>query len=111
VSPKSFLGEFEQMVLLAILQEDDEAFALEVRREIERSADRRVSRGAFYTTLERLERKGMVSWEEESPDDARRSGPLRRFSVTREGLEALRESRKALEALSRGLDDMLGHVG
>ena len=111
VSPKSFLGEFEQMVLLAVLQEGQNAFALEVRREIERSAGRTVSRGAFYTTLDRLERKGMVSWAEESPGDGRRSGPLRLFSVTDEGLAALRESRKALSELSRGLDDLLGHAG
>ena len=63
VSPKSFLGEFEQMVLLAILQQEKKAFALEVRREIERSARRSVSRGAFYTTLERLERKALVALE------------------------------------------------
>lgn len=108
VSPKSFLGEFEQMVLLAVLQQGDRAFALEVRREIERSADRDVSRGAFYTTLDRLERKGYVRWSEERSDDPRRSGALRRFTVTPEGLGALRDSRAALDALSRGLDDLLG---
>ena len=107
MSPKSFLGEFEQMVLLAILQRRDDAFALEVRREIETSADRSVSRGAFYTTLERLEKKGLVRWFEECPDDARRSGPLRRFEVTRRGLDALRESKRAVETLSRGLSDLL----
>jgi DNA-binding PadR family transcriptional regulator len=110
VSPKTFLGEFEQMVLLAVLQQGDSAFALEVRREIERSADRDVSRGAFYTTLDRLERKGLVTWSEASSDDPRRSGALRRFSVTPSGLLALRESRAALDALSRGLDDVLGGV-
>lgn len=111
VSPKTFLGEFEQMVLLAILQRSEDAFALEVRREIERSAERTVSRGAFYTTLERLERKGFVRWTEEIADHARRTGPLRRFSVTPEGLVALRESRQAFVALSRGLDEVLGEVG
>ena len=108
MSPKSFLGEFEQMVLLAILQRQKKAFALEVRREIERSAGRSVSRGAFYTTLERLERKDFVEWGEEVPDDPRRSGPLRRFPVTPRGVQALRESRRAVGALSRGLDSVLG---
>lgn len=107
MSPNSFLGEFEQMVLLGILQERDEAFALEVRREIERSADRTVSRGAFYTTLDRLERKGYVRWREAESDDPRRTGPLRRFEVTPEGLAALRASRRAFDALSRGLDEVL----
>ncbi|MDA0329904.1 MAG: PadR family transcriptional regulator [Gemmatimonadetes bacterium] len=110
MSPKSFLGEFEQMVLLAILQQADEAFALEVRREIERSAERTVSRGAFYTTLDRLERKGFVRWTDAVSQDTRRSGPLRRFAVTRAGLVALRESRKAFDTLSRGLDRLLGET-
>ncbi len=111
MSPKTFLGEFEQMVLLAILQQSDAAFALEVRREIERSASRTVSRGAFYTTLERLGRKGFVEWTEEVAADPRRTGPLRLFSVTPDGLAALRESRRAVEELSRGLDAVLGEVG
>jgi PadR family transcriptional regulator len=110
VSPKSFLGEFEQMVLLAILQQGDAAFALEVRREIERSADRTVSRGAFYTTLERLERKDYLRWTEQTSDDVRRAGPMRHFSVTPAGLIALRESRRAFDELSRGLDGVLGEV-
>ncbi len=104
---RSFLGEFEQMVMLAILQQGDRAFALEVRREIERSADRSVSRGAFYTTLERLERKGMVTWAEEVPRDEARSGPLRRFAVTDSGRRALRDSWNAVRTLARGLDDVL----
>ena len=107
MSPKSFLGEFEQMVLLAVLQQGERAFALEVRREIERSADRSVSRGAFYTTLERMERKGFVTWTDEETDDTRRGAPLRRFKVTPSGLEALRDARQAFQALSRGLDGLL----
>lgn len=107
MTSKAYLGEFEQMVLLAILQQGEGAFALEVRQEIERSADRAVSRGAFYTTLDRLERKGLVRWTEETPADSRRSAPLRLFQVTPEGVEALRESRRALQTLSRGLDDLL----
>lgn len=105
---REHLGEFEQMVLLAILQEaEDGAFALEVRSRIEADAGRRVSRGAFYTTLDRLGKKGMVSWDEAVPDDSRRSAPLRRFRVTPEGIAALRVSRRAMEALARGLDQVL----
>jgi PadR family transcriptional regulator PadR len=107
VGTNTFLGEFEQMVLLAILQQKSSSFALEVRREIERSAGRAVSRGAFYTTLDRLEKKGLVTWSEETPDDPRRNVPLRLFQVTAEGLEALRASRRAFDALSRGLDEIL----
>ena len=103
MAPQSFLGEFEQMVLLGILQCGDRAFALEVRQEIERSADRKVSRGAFYTTLDRLEAKGLVGWTEASPGDTRGTALLRRYSVTPEGLEALRITRNALLKLWRGL--------
>ena len=103
MSPKSFLGEFEQMVLLAVLQRGEDAFALEVRQELEERAGRSVSRGAFYTTLDRLEQKGLVEWSEEEAGP-RRTGPLRRFEVTPEGIDALRTSRRALETLWRGLD-------
>jgi len=111
VSPKSFLGEFEQMVLLGILQRGEEAFALEVRREIERSANRKVSRGAFYTTLDRLQRKGYVRWTEEVADRSRRTGPLRRFEVTVDGIAALQDARRAYEVLARGLDGLFGESG
>ena len=105
---REFLGEFEQMVLLAILKEAREgAFALEVRGRIQEDAGRTVSRGAFYTTLDRLERKGLVSWDEAVPDDSRRSAPLRRFRVTPDGLEALRAARTAMSALANGLEGIL----
>lgn len=107
MSPNPFLGEFEQMVLLAILQSGDAAFALEVRNEIETSADRAVSRGAFYTTLERLEKKGLLTWDESVPGDARTEKPLRRYAVTATGLQALRASRAALMNLWRDLDTLL----
>ncbi|NJD19651.1 MAG: PadR family transcriptional regulator [Gemmatimonadetes bacterium] len=101
------LGEFEQLVLLAILRRGETAFGLEVRAEIEKCADRAVSRGAFYTTLDRLERKGYLVWEEAAPHDSTRTAPLRRFSLTPAGLEALRASRRTLQALWRGLEETL----
>ena len=66
MASKSFLGEFEQMVLLAILQKGDKAYGVEVRREIEECAGRKVTRGAFYTTLDRLETKGYLRWTTKS---------------------------------------------
>ena len=103
---KSFLGEFEQMVLLGILREGEQAFALEVRREIEDRTGREVSRGAFYTTLDRLEGKGYVRWEKDVPRNAR-GRALRRFEVTEEGMEALRTSWAAMGNLARGLEELL----
>jgi DNA-binding PadR family transcriptional regulator len=106
MSKRTFLGEFEQMVLLAILQRRATAFGLEVRREIEESTGKEVSRGAFYTTVDRLERKGFVSWSEAPPGGPRGGAPQRLFRVTGAGIEALRVSRQALETLSRDLDKL-----
>ena len=52
------LGEFEQLILLAVLRLGEQAYGVSIRREIELYAERQVSPGALYTTLERLERKG-----------------------------------------------------
>lgn len=103
----AYLGEFEQMVLLAILQRGDDANALEVRRELEESADRRVSKGAFYTTLDRLERKRFLTWTSRAPDQGRNGLPQRHFRVTPAGVDELRRSRAALTRLWRGLDEVL----
>jgi len=73
MTEKTFLGEFEQMVLLAILRIGDNAYAVPIRGEIEERAERGVSRGALYTTLERLEAKGFVasiSWGTRHPSAA-----------------------------------------
>ena len=104
---RAFLGEFEQMVLLAILRMGDQAYGLEVRQELEQAADRKVSRGGFYTTLDRMEAKGYLTWVAEIPENARRESRQRRFSVTPEGLLALKNSRRALTMLWDGLEPVL----
>jgi DNA-binding PadR family transcriptional regulator len=102
------LGELEQVVLLAILRLDDEAFALSVVRELDRQAGRRVSRGALYTTIERLADKGLVDWDVEDATPARGGHARRRFRVTSSGVGALRLSRDTLHRLWDGLDGVLG---
>jgi DNA-binding PadR family transcriptional regulator len=100
-------GEFEQRVLLAILRAGDEPTALEVRRELERVLGREVSRGAFYTTLERLEAKGRLTWDT-SPGRRERHGlPERRLAVTEQGLQDLRAARQSLLHMWRGLEGLL----
>lgn len=105
----SYIGEFEQMVLLAVLQQGEAAYAIDVRKELERTAGRSVSRGALYRTFDRLEAKGYIDWELEdgSPVPDRGGHPMRKFRVTDPGLEALRISRSALLKLWRGLDAVL----
>ncbi len=98
-----YLGEFEQLVLLALLRLGDGAYGMTVRREIEERTGREVAIGAVYATLDRLESKGLVT-SSEAAGDAEREGRARRFfSVTAEGLRALRASREALTRMWQGL--------
>jgi len=105
--PKNYLGEFEQMVLLAILQRGKNANALEIRRELEASANRSVTKGAFYTTLDRLEKKKYLSWTTRVVEEGRGGLPQRHFTVTPEGIAELQKSKNALTRLWRGLDQVL----
>ncbi len=101
------LGEFEQVVLLAILQSGSDAFALTIIRELDQRAARQVDRGALYKTLDRLEAKGYVSWSVEEATPERGGHRRRRFSVTNAGLAALRASREILLNMWDGLDAVL----
>jgi len=98
------LGEFEQMVLLAILQVKGEAYGVPIMEEIEGRTGRTVSRAAVYVTLRRLERRGLVaSWMSEPTGE--RGGKARRcVRVEPEGLELLRESRRAMDRMWDDLD-------
>ena len=100
------IGEFEQMVLLALLQCSAEPYALEVRRVLEERADRPVSRGALYRTFDRLADKKYLEWilEDPSPVPERGGHPMRRFRVTEAGRRALRSSRRALMNLWDGVE-------
>lgn len=105
-----YLGEFEQLVLLAVLKLGDEAYAVPVRRAIEEAAARRVSRGALYTTLDRLEGKGLLA-SRMGHAASERGGRARRYhAVTPSGLRALRAARDAVSRLSTGLESMLGRM-
>jgi len=101
------LGELEQLVLLAILRLGDEAYAVPVLEILHDRAGRRVARGALYTVLDRLETKGLLRSRFGDPLPERGGRPRRYFTVTAEGLAALRRSRRALLALSHGLDVVL----
>lgn len=104
---RNFLGEFEQRVLLAILKCQTKAYPIDIRKEIARASGHNPSRGAFYTTLDRLEAKQLVRWTSEGGDAGRDGLPQRKFVVTPDGVKALRASRKALLQLWQGLDDVL----
>jgi PadR family transcriptional regulator, regulatory protein PadR len=103
---RTFLGEFEHRVLLAILR-CEHAYPIEIRREVTRASGVEPSRGAFYTTLDRLEAKNLVRWTAERGDAGRDGMPQRKFVVTADGVKALRASRKTLLQLWHGLDEIL----
>jgi DNA-binding PadR family transcriptional regulator len=93
------LGEFELMVLLAILHLGEDVYGVPIVDEIARRTGREAAPAAVYVTLRRLEEKGMLaSWMGESTGE--RGGKARRYvRVTRAGLESLRASRKALDSM------------
>lgn len=104
--PHHALGEFEQLVLLAILRLEGDVYAVPIVDEIERHTGRTISRAAVYVTLRRLEEKGLISSEMSEPL-AERGGKARRcVAVEEAGLEALRESRRVLDRMWKGVDSV-----
>jgi len=101
------LGEFEQLLLLAILRLGDEAFGADIARELEQRAGRMVTRGHLYTSFDRLEEKGLLRWKLAEGTAIRDGLPRRLYAVTPTGLAALRSSREVLKRMWRGLDDLL----
>jgi DNA-binding PadR family transcriptional regulator len=100
---RAHLGEFEQIVLLAVLRLGEEAYGVPIRHEIEKRTGRSLTVGSLYQTLDRLVAKGYLkSWfSEPTPERGGRS--KRYFRAQAIGIRALRESRHALDAMWEGL--------
>ena len=98
------LGEFEQMVLLAVLRLGDEAYGVTILSEIAERAGRTASPGAMYTTLHRMEDKGLIRFREGAPTPERGGRAKRFVQVTREGRAALASAQAAYRSLMDGLD-------
>jgi DNA-binding PadR family transcriptional regulator len=98
-----YLGEFEQIVLLAVARLGDEAYGMRIRAEIEARADRKTTIGAVYATLERLAAKGYLR-EADAPGGSERSGLARRFyRITPGGKAALEHARDLQARMWAGL--------
>jgi DNA-binding PadR family transcriptional regulator len=97
------LGEFEQLVLLAIVRLGDDAYGVTIRREIEARTGRDVAIGALYTSLDRLERKGFVASAMSEPTAERGGRSRRHFRLKAAGAAALRQSRERLARMWQGL--------
>jgi PadR family transcriptional regulator, regulatory protein PadR len=94
------LGVLEEQILVAVLRTGDEAFGMEIRREIERVTGREMAIGAVYATLDRLEEKTLLRSRRELVDGVSR----RVFTLTREGARQLTETHATREQLWAGVD-------
>ena len=97
------LGELEQLVLLAVLQVEGDAYAASVREELARRTGRDVARGAVHVTLDRLEQKGFLRSSLGAANAERGGRPRRVFAVTAAGTRALQDTLDALRAMTHGL--------
>jgi DNA-binding PadR family transcriptional regulator len=104
------IGEFEQLLLLAIVRLGDDAYGVTIRREIADRTGRDVAIGALYTSLDRLERKGFVRSTMSEPTPERGGRSRRHFRLKPVGAAALRQSRERLARMWEGLTPQLRKV-
>lgn len=97
------LGEFEQVVLLAIMRLRDRAYGLSIRETIAERTDREPAPGALYTTLDRLEAKGLVTSRFADPTPERGGRAKRYFTVTALGVDAVAQAQRSYQRLLEGL--------
>jgi PadR family transcriptional regulator, regulatory protein PadR len=100
---RPYLGDFEHLVLLAVMRLADAGYGLAIRDEIVERTARDVSTGAVYTTLDRLERKGLVRSTVEQGTLARDNRIRRRYEITPAGRETVNAAQRDIRAMSRGL--------
>src|SRR3954465_11344656 len=101
------LGDFEQLVLLGVLRLEQGAYGAAIRQEIHARSGRDISINAVYTTLDRLESKGLLrSWVGEPT--AQRGGRRRKFyALEPDGIAALRQAYRAFQSMADGLEERL----
>jgi len=97
------MGEFEYLILAAAAKLGDEAYGAAIRMEIEQATGEHCSIGALYTTLDRLEGKGLIKTRMGDPTPQRGGRSKRMVSITTEGVEAASEFYAAIAKLSRGV--------
>jgi DNA-binding PadR family transcriptional regulator len=103
---RQLLTDFELMLVLAILRIGDEAYGVEIAREIERCSGRRVVLAAAYTALDRLERHKLIASRIGNPTPERGGRAKRFFTVTPRGIRAARDTQNAFMTLWRDLPQL-----
>ena len=96
------LGEFEQLLLFALLHLGDQAYGAAILNEIETRTGRGATAGAIYTALERMERKGFVSSRFGAPSPQRGGKPKKYYQLESAGAQALNRSYDALQQMADG---------
>src|SRR6202041_3288865 len=100
---RDYLGEFEHIIVLALLRLADQDYGATVRQEIDLRTKRGVSIGAVYATLDRLEAKGYVKSHRGDRTPERGGRSKRFFRVTAKGIAAVSRTHRALESMTEGL--------
>lgn len=103
MSSRHYLGEFEHIVVLALMHLGDRAYGVTVRQEIAERTERDVSLGAIYATPDRMEAKGYVTSRLGEPTAERGGRSKRFFRVTTKGVTAVNRTHRALLSMSAGL--------
>lgn len=101
------IGEFEQIILLAVLQRKDDAYGITIHEELARHTQRRVARGAVYMTLDRLEKKGLLTSTLSEPTSERGGRAKRCYTLTKSAVQTLKGSRRTLLSLWAGFEPLL----
>jgi len=100
---RNSIGNFELMILLALIRLDENAYGVPISKEIEKRSGREVSVASVYAALERLEAKGFVVSEIGEPTPERGGRAKRYFRITARGVREVRDTRRALVNLWDGL--------
>ena len=108
MTERSYLGEFELMILLAVIHLGEEAYGVPISRELESHRRRGVSVGSVYAALERLDAKGLVVSSLGDPTPERGGKAKRYFRVTRAGLLQVQETRRVLQKMWHTLPEPKG---
>ena len=102
---RTYLGEFEQLLLLALVHlPEEDAYGTRIRSEIEARTGRTVSPGAIYTALDRLEQRGLVASRLGDPTPSRGGKRKRHYRLQPAGVQLLQRTQDALARMAHGLD-------
>lgn len=106
MTERSYLGELELMLLLAVIHLGDDAYGVPISRELEKYRGKDVAVGSVYAALERLETKGLISSTFGDPTPERGGKAKRFFRITKEGLRQVHETRRVLTRLWQTIPDL-----